>query len=114
MLTVSVQDLGEEVILACKGRIERGCERAILCAALQQFGRNIAVDLSDVDGIDAAGVGAMIALQAAGVYLKLRNPSERVRQMLGRAGDIFEIWADKEHADIERTALSMQGTVQMA
>jgi anti-anti-sigma regulatory factor len=114
VLTVSVQDLGEEVILSCSGRIERGFESAILCAALQRFGRNIVVDLSDVDGIDAAGVGAMIALQAAGVYVKLRNPSGRVRKLLGGAEGVFEICVDGEPVDGDRSALSTRDAVQIA
>ena len=93
MLTVSVQNLGDEVILRCQGRIVRGDETAILCSAVQQQGRNVILDLSEVDALDAAGIGALVSLQAAGIYLKLSNPSEQVRQVLSVTGldSIFEL-----------------------
>ena len=93
MLTVNVKDSSDVVILYCVGRIIRGEETAILCAAVQRHGRNIILDLSKVDGIDAAGVGALIALQAAGIYLRLMNPTKPVREVLRVTGlaSVFEI-----------------------
>ena len=84
----------DPVTLRCAGRIVRGEEASVLCAALQQYGRNVVLDLSQVDGIDAVGVGALIALQAAGVYLRLKDPSKVVRQALEQIGAsaLFEIW----------------------
>ena len=41
MLTVTVQTLGDVVILQCQGRIVGGEETGILCAAVQQHGRDI-------------------------------------------------------------------------
>ena len=66
MLTVTVDDLGEVVILRCLGRIVRGTETAILCTAVRQHGHNIILDLRKVDAIDAAGIGLLVSLQAAG------------------------------------------------
>lgn len=93
MLHVSVEDLGENVILHCAGRIVRGDETGILCAALRQRGRNIMVDLSEVKAIDAAGVGALISLRAAGIYLQLLNPTKAVREVLRitKLDTVFEI-----------------------
>jgi anti-anti-sigma factor len=93
MLKVTVENLGEIVILRCVGRIVRGHETAILCSALQQEGRNIILDLTLVDAIDAAGIGALVLLQAAGIYLKLMNPTERVREILKitQLDSVFEI-----------------------
>jgi len=82
MLTISVEDLGDIVILHCAGRIVRGEETAILCTAVARYGQNILVDLSLVEALDAAGVGALLTLQAAGVYLKLVNPNQTVRDVL--------------------------------
>jgi anti-anti-sigma factor len=82
MLTVSVEDLGDGVILRCVGRIVRGEESAILCSAAGQFGRTVVLDLAGVDLIDASGIGLLISLQAAGIYLKLVNPSKPVRETL--------------------------------
>ena len=92
-LTVTVRDLGEVVILGGQGRIVRGSETAILCAAVQQHGRNVILDLSQVDAIDAVGVGALVALQAAGIYLRLDSPNQKVRDVLRDTAleSIFEI-----------------------
>jgi len=96
MLTVTVKDLGNAVTLFCKGRIVHGYETAILCAAVRRHGHDLTLDLSEVDGIDAAGMGALIALQSAGVYLKLKNIARRVRETLRLSGveSIFEILDD--------------------
>ncbi len=93
MLQVRIEELDGNIILHCAGRIVRGHETSLLCAASGQSGRNIVVDLSQVDAIDAAGIGALIALQAAGVYLRLANPTHAVRQVLSvtRLDSIFEI-----------------------
>ncbi len=82
MLKVIVEESGEAVILHCIGRIVRGHETAILCAAARQSAPRIILNLSQVDAIDAAGVGAFIALQAAGIYLELLNPTKAVREIL--------------------------------
>jgi anti-anti-sigma factor len=93
MLKVTVEELSDAVILHCVGRIVRGEESAILCAAVRRHGRDIILDLSGVEGIDAAGMGALIALQAAGVYLKLSNPTKPVREALRltKLESVFEI-----------------------
>jgi len=82
MLTVTIKDSEDGVVLQCKGRIVRGDETAVLCAAVGQRRRNVTLDLTGVDAIDAAGIGSLVALQAAGIYLKLLNPTEQVREVL--------------------------------
>jgi len=93
MLTISVEDSGKNVTLCCAGRLVLGDEAAILCAALRHRGRDIALDLEQVEAIDAAGLGALISLQAAGVYFRLLNPKEPVREILHitQMDSIFEI-----------------------
>ncbi len=93
MLTITIEDLGDDVILHCLGRIVRGHETGLLCSAAQQRGRNVFLDLAQVETIDAAGVGALVSLQAAGIYLKLMDPSARVLEMLRitKLNSIFEI-----------------------
>ena len=107
MLTINVESIREVVVLRCSGRIVCGHETALLCSAMQQESRNVVVDLTEVDAIDAAGVGALLSLQAAGVYLKLRNPSRQVREILKvtRLNSIFEICESQSIAD---TRQSMQ------
>jgi len=93
VLNVIIEELGETVILHCTGKIVRGHETALLCAARGQYGRNIVLDLTEVDAIDAAGVGALISLQAAGIYFKLMNPNKAIREVLRvtRLDSIVEI-----------------------
>src|SRR6266566_228310 len=93
MLTVTVRNLGDVVILECLGRIVRGEETAILCSAVQQHGRNVILDLRRVDAIDAAGIGVLVSLQAAGIYLRLMAPGEQVREVLRltKPDSVFEI-----------------------
>ena len=93
MLHVTIEEFGETAILRCAGRIVRGDDAALLCAALGQEARDIILDLSRVEAIDAAGVGALISLQAAGIYLQLMNPGNAVREILRvtKLESIFEI-----------------------
>jgi anti-anti-sigma regulatory factor len=46
-----------------------------------------------VDAIDAAGIGALVSLQASGIYLTLLNPTEQVREVLRvtQLESVFEI-----------------------
>ena len=105
MLNVAVEHLGQVVTLHCKGSIVRGEETRILCAAVGYHGRDVILDLRDVHIMDAAGIGALIALQTAGVYLKLENPTPAVRELLHVTGmeSVFEI--------IEADAVSETSTV---
>ena len=93
MLNVTVQKLGDVAILHCQGRIVRGQETAILCAAVQQHGRDVILDLRKVDAIDAAGMDVLVSLQAAGIYLRLMVPGEQVREVLRltKPDSVFEI-----------------------
>ena len=93
MLQVVVEDLAESVILRCVGNLNLGYETALLCAALRHSDRSLVLDLSQVDSIDRAGMGALISLQAAGIYLQLRNPSPSLFAEFSRTGldALFEI-----------------------
>jgi len=86
VLRVKSEEIHDSVVLRCAGRIVKGEEIALLCPAIRQRKRNIILDLSEVDGIDAAGVGALISLQAAGIYLQLMNPTKAVREVLQVTG----------------------------
>ena len=93
MLTVTTHNLANTVVLRCGRRLVRGDESALLCAAVQHYGKDIVLDLGGIIAIDAAGIGALMSLQAAGVYLKLMNPPESVRSVLRLTGlaAVFEI-----------------------
>jgi anti-anti-sigma factor len=105
MLTINVESISEVVVLRCSGRIVCGHETALLCSAMQQESRNVVLDLTEVDAIDAAGVGALLSLQAAGVYLKLLNPSRQVREILKatRLNSIFEICESQSIAETKQS-----------
>ncbi len=93
MLTVNVETFGEIVVLRCVGRIVGGYETVLLCSASKQQGRTVVLDLTHVEAIDAAGIGALVSLQAAGIYLRLVNPTRQVREVLRvtTLDSIFEI-----------------------
>src|SRR3977135_2329056 len=93
MLTVTVKESEDGVVLQCQGRIVRGDETAILCAAVRQEGRIVTLDLTGVDAIDAAGIGSLVSLQASGIYLTLLNPTEQVREIfrVTQLESVFEI-----------------------
>ncbi len=93
VLNVTVESARGVVTVRCQGRLVRGQETALLCAVIQQRGRDIILDLSGVTAIDAAGIGALVSLQAAGTYLRLVRPSMAVRQVLRLTtlDSIFEI-----------------------
>lgn len=93
MLHVTVEDLNEVVVLHCAGRIVRGDETSLLCVASRQHGRTVVLDLGRVDTIDAAGLGLLVSLQAAGIYLRLMNPSQSVSEMLRltHLDSVFEV-----------------------
>jgi anti-anti-sigma regulatory factor len=52
----------------------RGQETVLVCAVIQQHVRDIILGLNGVTAIDAAGIGALISLHAAGIYLRLVQP----------------------------------------
>jgi anti-anti-sigma factor len=116
MLNVTVKDSDDGVVLQCQGRIVRGYETAILCAAVGQKGRNVTLDLTGVDGIDAAGIGCLVSLQASGIYLTLLNPTEHVREVLRvtQLESIFEICesrATEESIMLARCATSARASI---
>lgn len=93
MLHVDSENVREAVTLHCRGRIVRGQETKLLCAVIRRKEKEITLDLRDVSEIDAAGIGALVSLQAAGLYVKLANPTATVRQVLRitKIDSLFEI-----------------------
>lgn len=98
MLNISIEKVCGVVTLKCRGRIVRGDETTILCAAIHQQERELNLDLSEVATIDAGGIGALVSLQAAGIYLRLAHPSPAVRDVLRltKLDSVFEILEPEE------------------
>jgi anti-anti-sigma factor len=83
VLNITFESARRVVTVRCQGRLVCGLESALFGAAVPLHRREIIiVDLSGVTAIDAAGIGALISLRAAGTYLRLVEPSETVRQVL--------------------------------
>ena len=93
MLKIRVEATAGAVTLRLAGRLVRGSETALLCVAIHRQERQILVDLSGLTAIDAAGIGALVSLQASGKYLVLVNPPRVIRDTLKLTGldSIFEI-----------------------
>jgi anti-anti-sigma factor len=87
-----VQNFRHATVLKCQGRLVRGEETSLLCAAVR-VSETAILDMSGIEAVDAAGIGVLVSLQAAGVYLTLLNPSESVRNVLCLTGvdSIFAI-----------------------
>jgi anti-anti-sigma regulatory factor len=102
VLNVKVERTNELVTLVCEGELAAGDENSLLCAALGFYGRDIALDLGGVTSIDSSGIGALIALQAAGIYIRLKDVSEEVSKAL-RARDAESLFEARE-ADCDESA----------
>src|ERR1700683_3832540 len=113
MLTIATESLDDVLILPCLGRILYGYETILLCSALHQAGRNIVLDLAEVDAIDAAGIGALVALQAAGIYLKLMNPTQPVRETLkvNNLDSIFAICESQGICEVVGTGPAVERSI---
>src|SRR6202521_6284206 len=112
MLTVTVKDSNDGVVLQCQGRIVGGDETAILCAAVRQERRSVTLDLTGVDAIDAAGIGSLVSLQASGIYLTLLNPAEQVREVfrVTQLESIFGIQESRAAEDLIMTPFATPAT----
>jgi anti-anti-sigma regulatory factor len=80
----------------------------LMCPAARQEGRNVVLDLTQVDAIDVAEIGGLVSLQATGVYLKLMPP-QQVRDTLKvtNLDSIFEIC--ESHSTCGTTGLTQAG-----
>jgi anti-anti-sigma factor len=83
VLNLTFESARRVVTVRCQGRIVCGLESALFSAAFPHHRQDIIlVDLSGVTAIDAAGLGALLSLRAAVIYLRLVDPSETVLQVL--------------------------------
>jgi anti-anti-sigma factor len=83
VLNITIESARRVVTVRCQGRLVFGLESALFGAAVPLHMRDVIIlDLSGVTAIDAAGIGALTSLRAAGTYLRLVDPSETVRQVL--------------------------------
>src|SRR5438552_8149186 len=112
MLDVTIQALGDVVVLRCAGRIV-GCRESDilrLAAVSQTRVRTVVLDLAAVEAIDAGGLGLLVFLHMCahglGTELKLRNPTQRVAELLRltNLNSVFEIFPSENVVSRPATA----------
>jgi anti-sigma B factor antagonist len=99
MLNVSIEKLGDVVVLRLRGRVVSGDPTKSLREVVfaQASACAVILDLAKVDLIDAAGLGALLELrvwaQSKGIEFKLMNVTRRVQDVLAitRLDSVFEI-----------------------
>jgi anti-anti-sigma factor len=93
LLNVIIENVDGQLIFNLQGRLVRGQDTKLLCAALRHAQREIILNLGGLTAIDARGLGALVSLQAAGFYLRLANPNRNVLELLARTklDSIFEV-----------------------
>ena len=106
-LSLEIRWLDDVAVVACKGRIVFRKEAAALSDAVAELlpqTRQLVLELSQVEAVDGAGLGELLAMlpraQASGCAMKLVGLSKRVREVLEltRVASVFEIHPSVEEA----------------
>ncbi|MBV9181568.1 MAG: STAS domain-containing protein [Acidobacteria bacterium] len=106
-LSMNVSVTGNAAILGLNGRICFKHEAALFSAIAQQFlkiGKHVVIELSAVEAIDNAGIGALVLLhmqaQAAGCEVRIVSPGKGVQQVLEltNVASLFESCSSVEAA----------------
>jgi len=94
LLNVIAENVDGQLTFHLEGRLVRGEDTKLLCAALRHAQREIVLNLRGLTAVDARGLGALISLQASGFYLRLSNPTRGVLELLARTklDSIFEVF----------------------
>src|SRR5437879_3259234 len=88
-------------VISCKGRIAYGIEAAALSGEFAELApqtRRVVIDLSGVEMIDPAGLGALISIaltaQASQCSIKLAAPGNLIRKLLEltKLTSVFELY----------------------
>ena len=99
-LSLETQVTEDVTVICCKGRIAYGIEAAALSGEIAELAsqtRRVVIDLSGVEMIDAAGLGALISValtaQASQWSVKLAAPGNLIRQLLEltKLTSVFEV-----------------------
>ena len=115
MVNVSVQNLGDVAIFWCQGRITSSDENTILRNAVltREDTTTLVLDLAQVVGIDAGGLGVLVSLRAwalsHGIRLVLTNVLDSIQKVLAvtTLDRVFEICSEKEWFDVLNRPASM-------
>jgi anti-sigma B factor antagonist len=99
-LSLETRVAEDVVVICCKGRIAYGIEAAALSGEIAELApqtRRVVIDLSGVEMIDAAGLGALISValtaQASQCSVRLAAPGNLIRQLLEltKLTSVFEV-----------------------
>jgi anti-sigma B factor antagonist len=110
-LRLSLQTrVAEDVtVICCKGRIAYGAEAAALSREFAELAlktRRVVIDLSAVELIDAAGLGALISValmaQASQSSVTLAGPGNLIRELmeLTKLTSVFELYPTLDAATV--------------
>jgi anti-anti-sigma factor len=117
MLNVNAQSLGRVAILRCQGRIVSGDDNddnTALRNAVPPQVSILVLDLAEVAGIDAGGLGALLGLRVRlrsnGIQLKLMNVLPTIQQVLEVTNlhRVFEICSEKDLVNLLHRAVGME------
>lgn len=108
MVEIKVRKVGRATVVEVKGRLELGQPEQTFRHTIQKLreagAARVAVDLSGVDYIDSAGVGALVRIfnsfQQSGGRCRFFAPSKRVLQLLRmvRLDTVLELAEDERSA----------------
>ena len=108
-LSLETRVIEDVTVICCKGRIAYGIEAAALSGEIAELApqaRRVVIDLSGVEMIDAAGLGALIsvglAAQASRCSVKLAAPGNLIRQLLEltKLTSVFELYPTLDAATV--------------
>ena len=116
MLKVMFQELADVSIVHCKGRILAGdaCSRLRMALLSQSHIRTLVLDLAQVEGIDAGGLGVLLGVRAQAradsVRFKLMNVPRNVEEILELTGlhRVFEFCSVQEMLCLLHRAASIE------
>jgi anti-anti-sigma factor len=108
MLNTTVQKLGDSTVLRCQGRIVIGDAYTILRNAVlsQTHTRMLVLDLTQVDRIDAGGLGVLLGLRewaySHAIRLRLMNVMNQVEHVfeLTKLDRVFEFCSVEDMFDL--------------
>src|SRR6202162_1741187 len=112
-LSLETRVAEDVTVICCKGRIAYGIEAAALSGEIAELApqtRRVVIDLSGVEMIDAAGLGALISValttQANQCTVKLAAPGNLIRQLLEltKLTSVFEV-----HPPLAAATLASRG-----
>jgi anti-sigma B factor antagonist len=108
-LSLETRVTEDVTVICCQGRITYGIEAAALSGEIDELApqtRRVVIDLSGVEMIDAAGLGALISValtaQASQCSIKLAAPGNLIRQLLEltKLTSVFELYPTLDAATV--------------